>query len=129
MKSKTEIFKELTEQAASTYKWKNHDYGDSFAKTRALIPNAILVRLHDKLNRLTTLMLSDQQMVKTESIEDTLLDMANYCLMELTERVYDKREVVLHHGCDYNRKGFCIAQKGMPQCDSDPVVCDIAKCE
>lgn len=92
MKTRAEIFAELTQRAADTYKWKNHDYGNSFSKTRELIPNAILVRLHDKLNRLTTLMLSGEQMVKDESIEDTLLDLANYCLMELTERNYERQE-------------------------------------
>ena len=56
-KNKIEIFCELTYKACETYEAKNADYGDSFAKTRELIPNAILVRLHDKLNRLTSLML------------------------------------------------------------------------
>ena len=70
----------------TTYVIKNHDYGDSFAKTRAVVPNAILVRLHDKLNRLTTLMTGEAAMVKDESIDDTLLDLANYALMELVER-------------------------------------------
>lgn len=91
MKSKIEIFCELTNKACETYERKNADYGDSFAKTRELIPNAILVRLHDKLNRVTSLMLKGNQKVSDESIEDTLLDMANYCLMELTERTYEKQ--------------------------------------
>lgn len=69
-----------------TYKAKNADYGDSFAMVRNKYPNAILIRLNDKLNRLETLMNGVEQHVNDESIEDTLLDLANYCIMELVER-------------------------------------------
>ena len=71
-----------------TYKAKNADYGDSFAQVRCKYPNAILIRLNDKLNRLETLMNGAEQHVNDESIEDTLLDLANYCIMELVERRY-----------------------------------------
>lgn len=71
-----------------TYKAKNADYGDSFAQVREKYPNAILIRLNDKLNRLETLMNGAEQHVNDESIEDTLLDLANYCIMELVERKY-----------------------------------------
>lgn len=92
MKTKIEIFCELTNKACETYERKDADYGSSFTKTRELIPNAILVRLHDKLNRVTNLMLKGNQKVSDESIEDTLLDLANYCLMELTERIYERQD-------------------------------------
>lgn len=69
-----------------TYKAKNADYGDSFAQVRSKYPNAILIRLNDKLNRLETLMNGAQQHVNDESVDDTLLDLANYCIMELVER-------------------------------------------
>lgn len=68
------------------YTRKNHDYGDSFAKLRNELPNAILVRIYDKYSRLKTLMEGAEQKVKDESIEDTLMDLANYCIMELVER-------------------------------------------
>lgn len=71
-----------------TYKAKNADYGDSFALVRKKYPNAILIRLNDKLNRLETLMNGGKQHVD-ESIDDTLLDLANYCIMELVERRSD----------------------------------------
>ena len=71
-----------------TYKAKNADYGDSFAQVRCKYPNAILIRLNDKLNRLETLMNGAEQHVSDESVEDTLLDLANYCIMELVERKY-----------------------------------------
>ena len=45
------------------------------------------VRLQDKLNRLKTLIRNEAR-VKDESIEDTLLDLANYAIMEVVERRY-----------------------------------------
>ena len=68
------------------YKTKNADYGDSFGKSYAeygLVMSCI--RLEDKLNRLKSLTKNEQQ-VKDESIEDTLLDLANYAIMTLIER-------------------------------------------
>lgn len=94
MKTRAEIFKELTEKAADTYRRKNADYGDSFVKVRNKFPDSVLVRLNDKLNRLEVLMGKKKKAeVKDESIEDTLLDLANYALMELTERLYEKQAV------------------------------------
>lgn len=69
-----------------TYKAKNADYGDSFAMVRNKYPNAILIRLNDKLNRLETLMNGAKRHVNDEAVDDTLLDLANYCIMELVER-------------------------------------------
>ena len=51
----------------------------------------ILVRLHDKLNRLDTLLLRGNQKVKDESIEDTLRDLAGYAILELVEREFEKQ--------------------------------------
>ena len=83
--------KKLTEDLHDLYVRKNADYGDSFRKVREDIPNAILVRLSDKMNRLKTLMTKpeDEQKVMDESIDDTLMDIANYALLELVERYAD----------------------------------------
>lgn len=72
------------------YERKNHDYGDSFAQLRTRQPNAILVRLYDKYLRLETLLSGAMPKVKDESIDDTLMDMANYCIMELVERQIER---------------------------------------
>lgn len=77
-----------------TYKAKNADYGDSFAMVRNKYPNAILIRLNDKLNRLETLMNGAKRHVNDESVDDTLLDLANYCIMELVERRHKVEAVV-----------------------------------
>ena len=125
MKTKAEIFELLTAQAAATYRKKNHDYGDSFAKVRDKFPNSVLIRLNDKLSRLEVLMGGETAQVKGESIDDTLLDMANYCLMELTERVYEreaeaeKKRCVGRQSdkCNYlHRDRYCFGQKNTPVC-------------
>jgi hypothetical protein len=90
--TKTETFKAITEQMASVYAAKNRDYGNSFAELRKRYPESILIRLFDKLNRLETLIRSGSAMVKDESIEDTLLDLANYAVMEIVERRIDQQE-------------------------------------
>lgn len=83
------ICKELN----ALYSAKNHDYGDSFRKTREIVPDSILVRLHDKLGRLDSLLMApDTAKIKDESIDDTLMDLANYAIMELVERRRDKAD-------------------------------------
>ena len=84
--------KDLCERMHAMYVAKNADYGDSFQKVRSEYPNAICVRLSDKLNRIKALMKNDTQQVPDESIDDTLLDLANYALLELVERKADKGE-------------------------------------
>ena len=88
--NKVEIHKGICDKSHNTYKAKNADYGDSFSKLRQKYPNAILIRLTDKLNRLEVLMNGGQQQVNDESIDDTLLDLATYAIMELTERQFER---------------------------------------
>ena len=68
-----------------TFVEKNHDYGNSFSDLFdefGLTSSAI--RLTDKLNRFKTL-IDKEGLVKDESIEDTLLDLANYAIMTIVE--------------------------------------------
>jgi len=69
-----------------TLKKKNKDYGDSYAKSVEEFGNVVsLIRLGDKFNRLKQLIQNNEQKVD-ESIEDTLLDLAGYCILELERR-------------------------------------------
>ena len=86
---KVEIHKQIVLELNKLYEEKNADYGDSFTNTRKKFDNAILIRLNDKLSRLETLIMTGNQRVIDESIDDTLKDLANYALMELVERVID----------------------------------------
>ena len=76
-------FKEITSDMAKTYERKNNDYSDSFGQSiREFGFVAGVVRISDKFNRLKSLLLSGkEQKVNDESVQDTLLDMANYCIM------------------------------------------------
>lgn len=88
--NKIEIHGQICCELNDLYKQKNHDYGNSFAILRKELPNSILVRIYDKYQRLKTLLTGAEQKVKDESIEDTLMDLANYCIMELVERRIDQ---------------------------------------
>lgn len=84
-KTKVERHLEIVNRLNTIYGQKNHDYGDAFALLRKEYPNAILYRLFDKYQRLKTLKSGATQRVLDESIRDTLLDMANYCILEVIE--------------------------------------------
>lgn len=90
--SKYEIHAKICEELTQIYYNKNQDYGDSFAIVRAKVPDAIRVRLWDKMLRLDNLLSGKDALVQSETIEDTLKDMANYCLMELIERQLEKEK-------------------------------------
>lgn len=82
--NKIDMHKDICNELNDTYTKKNHDYGDSFSETfNKLGIISAVTRITDKYNRLVSLcMLPDEERkVKDESISDTLLDMANYCIM------------------------------------------------
>lgn len=73
-------------ELTSIYRKKNADYGDSFSRAvekYGLV--SALTRISDKFNRLESLILHKEQEVKDESVQDTLLDLANYCIMTVME--------------------------------------------
>lgn len=75
-------FESICHAMALTYEAKNHDYGNSFEETvNKLGIIAATTRLHDKMNRIITLTTGKDQSVSKESLEDTLMDMATYCVM------------------------------------------------
>lgn len=86
--TKIEQHKAICEQLNLIYQSKNHDYGDSFGKTfQSLGVISALTRITDKYNRAVSLCTKSKfdQKVMDESIEDTFMDMANYCIMTLIE--------------------------------------------
>lgn len=88
-KTKVERHLDIVNYLNTMYEQKNHDYGDSFSILRKEYPNAILYRLFDKYQRLKTLKSGATPWVQNESIRDTLLDMANYCILEVIEMDID----------------------------------------
>ena len=91
MNENEKIFKEITDEMLELYQKKNHDYGNSVHETyKTFGLTSFLVRISDKLNRLTTLNQKEAK-VKDEKIEDTLLDLANYSILALIELRKEKR--------------------------------------
>ena len=79
-----EKFKAITEEMVKLYEVKNKNYGNSFDKS--LDEDGLLVskiRLGDKLGRFSSLLKANSIGTKEESIEDTLIDLANYTVMTL----------------------------------------------
>lgn len=80
----TEEFLSITKELFNTFTKKNHDYGNSFfisLDKRGLA--AALTRMEDKFNRLDTLVSQDKKALVDESIQDSLLDLANYAIMSV----------------------------------------------
>ena len=89
-----QMHEELCKKINETYIKKNHDYGNSFGETfNKLGIISAITRISDKYNRLTSLCMlpEEERKVKDESITDTLLDMANYCIMTVIELEKDKQ--------------------------------------
>lgn len=88
-----DIYKYIINNLEETYKNKNNDYGNSVADTYQKFGDlSFLVRITDKYNRLLTLCNpNNEQKVKDEKIDDTILDLANYCLLWLVEREYKEQ--------------------------------------
>lgn len=81
MDYKIQEFKNITQEMLDIYSRKNVDYDDAF--TKSLEEDGLLVakiRLGDKYKRFSAL-IKQENLVKDESIEDTLLDMASYAIM------------------------------------------------
>ena len=87
-------FKMITDAMYEMYVAKNHDYGDSFSNLFGKFGIiSATVRIGDKFNRLVSLCASNA-LVADESIEDTLLDLANYCIMTVIE--LEKRKTTIN---------------------------------
>lgn len=78
-----DTMKKAYDNLLKTFAAKNKDYGNSFEKSldaHGLV--ASIVRMEDKFNRLKSLADSKKDaMVASESLSDTLLDLANYATM------------------------------------------------
>lgn len=76
--------KKILDEMADTFSKKNSDYGNAFEEILDDFGASYAVgRLKEKLKRLTQLVVSNKQEVRDESIEDTLLDMANYAVLTI----------------------------------------------
>lgn len=80
---KLRIHKELTDKIHHLYETKNMDYGDSMHPLfEEYGLTAFLVLFEIKINRIKSLQYKSSHY---ESLEDSLMDLANYSLIALTE--------------------------------------------
>lgn len=88
-------FRKLTTEMNGLFARKRRDYGASTRETFAKFgPVSMLTRLNDKMARLENLLLRQEcNSVTDESVEDTLLDLANYALITIIEREYQRKEL------------------------------------
>ena len=86
---KVKEFRAIVNKMADTYEKKNSNYGDSFGKLfEELGAVSGLVPLYNKLHRATSLINGDEN--HFESLEDTLIDMACYAIMNVIEMRKEK---------------------------------------
>ena len=90
---KVNLFEDVTVVLRNLYDAKNRDYGDSFGQSfrKWGLPMSC-IRLGDKLNRLESFAQKKDMRVNDESVEDTLMDLANYAIMTLVELTLEKKE-------------------------------------
>ena len=82
----TDQFRQIAAELGDLYKKKNAAYGNSFGDTyKKLGIISAVTRISDKYNRLCNLATNPDIDNLGESIEDTLRDMASYCIMTVME--------------------------------------------
>lgn len=84
-------FRRIVQAMAALYERKNEDYGNAFSEIFAEEGLSIArIKIHDKFKRFEQLSKGEDARVKGESIEDTLMDLANYAVMTLIELENEK---------------------------------------
>ena len=86
MNDREQQYQAVTTALQGIYTQKNTDYGDSFVKSLDEFGTiAFVVRASDKMERMKQLV-RNKALVVGESLDDTVSDMANYCIMYLMHR-------------------------------------------
>lgn len=83
MENELNEYQQIINKLYKIYVDKNHDYGNSFDDTCdefGLI--APVIRMNDKIKRCKSVLKNNDFKVN-ESLEDTISDLANYCIMTL----------------------------------------------
>lgn len=83
-------FNSVTEDMKLTHEAKNHDYGNSFSEIYKKRGDAYAIsRIEEKIKRADVL-LEKEAKVNDESLDDSILDAANYLVMWYVERQKEK---------------------------------------
>ena len=78
--NRIEQMQKIQKEGLQLFEKKNKDYGDAFAKYGTI---GVLIRMEDKLQRSISISNSGINLVNSESMRDTLLDLHNYAAMAL----------------------------------------------
>jgi hypothetical protein len=78
MSNRPQQLQAVQEEALALFTRKNADYGDAFANYG---PVGVIMRMGDKIQRLMSITKTNVQMVDSESLRDTLIDLHNYAAM------------------------------------------------
>ena len=70
----------IQKRGLDLFRRKNADYGDAFATYGAV---GVIVRMGDKISRLSSINTTNITLVNDESIKDTLIDLHNYSAMAI----------------------------------------------
>lgn len=85
-------FKRIATELGELYERKNKAYGNSFSDTYGKLGIiSAVTRISDKFNRLCNLAINSDIDNLGESLEDTLRDMASYCIMTVMELENNKK--------------------------------------
>ena len=83
--------RQVQDEAYKLFEKKNADYGDAFATYGAV---GVIVRMGDKISRLSSVTKNGVNLVNTESIRDTLIDLHNYAAMAVM--LLDEKKSLQH---------------------------------
>ncbi len=78
MSARIKQLETIQQEARELFARKNKDYGDAFATYG---PVGVIVRIGDKIQRLTNVSSNGIALVSTETLRDTLIDLHNYAAM------------------------------------------------
>jgi hypothetical protein len=118
MEENVKKFSKIAEELCNLYERKNRAYGNSFSNTyKKLGIVSAVTRLSDKYERLCNLVKEPQIDDLGESIEDTLRDMASYCIMSVME-LQTQNEVFETYDIKKGDSFVCIQDVIMAEDDS-----------
>jgi hypothetical protein len=87
MENKIQKHEEICKALHELYIKKNADYGDSVGELYAKLGDiTLLTRITDKYNRLLNIFSNPDRQVNFETVDDTIQDLANYCIIWILER-------------------------------------------
>ena len=103
MNSRLQQLIRIQKQGYELFAKKNADYGDAFATFGAV---GVLVRIGDKLQRLSSIEKNKVVLVNDESLRDTLIDLHNYSAMAIM--CLDEAEPILYNDEDDSKKYMLV---------------------